>query len=81
MFTLPRPDGTSTLTLSASSNPGSGARVGTTYYRFGESMTGWVAKHRKSVGFKDTADEHERERIRALHRVDEPIRRSERSSR
>jgi signal transduction histidine kinase len=64
------------LTLEASTDA-IPSLLGRKYYDFGEGITGWVAKHQKSVRLRHTEDEKERASVQHLHGIDEPIVRSE----
>jgi signal transduction histidine kinase len=59
--------------LSASTHPGLPENVGKISYEPGVGITGWVARHRRSVRLRNTQDPQELERVRALHTVKDPI--------
>jgi GAF domain-containing protein len=70
-------DGEHVLKLCATTDPGEGQKE----YSFGPDtpadrwgITGWVARHRKSVRIRDSSDSNELDAIAVLHGVDEELR-------
>ncbi len=64
------------LTLVASTHPLHGT-LGNDIYSFGEGITGWVAKHQRSVRLRNTSDDKELRNVETLYGIEDPIIRSE----